>query len=1019
MATPHPIAEMRQALLSDGTVVRVNDHVFLASEHLGEPYHVGRIMEFPVVVAGKGQQARIAWFNRPKDVVNRKHHDPRLLFATMQSDLNPVSAIRGKCTVTHKHYIGKEGLEMYRSLEDHFYFHRLYDRYMQRMYEVVACEAVQNVPLAIQTALRERYQFVVVEQAIADDLIVDRCNCCMCDEWCASAKSVKCAACLKSYHMSCLNPPLLRKPSKGFAWQCASCTREELLGGSSQNTSTPSESDSSSNSSKPVSSSRPKRQTRTATRANVTKTTQKQIKKRVAPTEPRHTPKAPEEMTMTAMWPFRYFNMSTQLLDIESNNNCYPHAKSRIGAKYQADTPDFKLEEALAIVDQSRSSTPLTTEEISQESFGKVQKRRYNKRVGRPIKRRSATSPNPSKEPEQEEVEEENAPIARGTDATLSPMFRRTQWTDDTQDNLEKYMLAVKALPDLPLPPHSGDLLDRALLEYERSNYDASTALSIMARLTTDDFYHVPEWSEEELEAFEQGVRDHGHDFNLIKQRIPNKTMPAIIRFFYQWKKTDRYEPVYSEWTKVYRPTKRIKRRATMGQDGRVSKSPTESLDSEDDSEEETDLTVVPISSYEHANYRCTNCHTTESSIWRRPPSDTDRRRKEFKFVVCDLCGVYWLKYGKNMPITPECLAANNRGRGRPLKAPFEVPKTEKRKQQSEEPIVTSASNADLVAAVTKTEHIPIRKRIKLIKDRINASRQSHAPKPCSLCSHLEPKNKLLVCADCSMSVHNDCIGSVSDKPVPWICDVCTNRRHPKVSSDYTCVICLDTDRDTRRPMKPTSDYKWAHVSCATFIPEVKLVHPETLQPIEYINAIHPARWQKDCEICHNSSGAKVACGDCNKLIHVECAVRNQFQLAFEVVQPPKSFSIPLLSPGAFDPHASGGMMIPQVWCPEHSLLQKHIIPLHARTLDTQDSTFKTYAHLYKSIESDSTSAMRKIYGINYKYARTGSLSLAFHHPRLIKSTIPTASSSHIIPSPRQSAIAAMAKKFVPSSSLL
>ena len=44
-----------------------------------------------------------------------------------------------------------------------------------------------------------------------------------------SSVSVKCAACQKSYHMSCLNPPLIRKPSKGFAWQCAFCTRQEAL----------------------------------------------------------------------------------------------------------------------------------------------------------------------------------------------------------------------------------------------------------------------------------------------------------------------------------------------------------------------------------------------------------------------------------------------------------------------------------------------------------------------------------------------------------------------------------------------------------------------------------------------------------------------------------------------------------------------------------------------------------------------------------------------------------------------
>jgi hypothetical protein len=28
--------------------------------------------------------------------------------------------------------------------------------------------------------------------------------------------------------MSCLSPPLTRKPSKGFAWQCAFCSKKEL-----------------------------------------------------------------------------------------------------------------------------------------------------------------------------------------------------------------------------------------------------------------------------------------------------------------------------------------------------------------------------------------------------------------------------------------------------------------------------------------------------------------------------------------------------------------------------------------------------------------------------------------------------------------------------------------------------------------------------------------------------------------------------------------------------------------------
>ncbi|KAI7864258.1 hypothetical protein BDF14DRAFT_1835918 [Spinellus fusiger] len=1128
MATLHPTADLGQAFLSDGTVVRVNDHVFLASEHLGEPYHVGRIMEFPAAVAGKGQQVRIAWFNRPKDVLNRKHHDPRLLFATMQSDLNPLSAIRGKCTVTHKHYIGKEGLELYRSLDDHFYFYRLYDRYMQRMYEVVTCDAIQNVPPAIQKALQERYQFVVVEQSIVEDLAVDRCNCSVCDEWCPSAKSVKCAACHKGYHMACLSPPLLRKPSKGFAWQCASCTKELLS--SSQNTSPPSESDSGSGNIRPmISTSRPKRQTRTATRTNnttnnnttttttTTTTTDtlykpdikpvQQLKKRTPTLKDK--PKAPQEIAMTNMWPFRYFTMSTQLLDIESNTNCYPHAKSRIGAKYQADTPEAPTEDSQGNNSQMNSqmipqsiALLLTADEGSQDT-SRTGKRKYTRRVGRPLKRRSATSPGPGPgsgsgsvsgsvsgsgpfhEIEQE-MDEKYTPILRGTDSSVTPIFSQTQWSEEKQDMLEQYMDTVKSLPNLPLSSHSGDLLDRALLEFEQSNYNPSVALSVVSQLVAEDFAHVVQWSDKEVSDFEQGVRDYGHDFNLIKQKIHTKQMADIVRFFYQWKKTDRYEPVYSEWTKVYRPTKRIKRRATMAQDSFSGQSSIVSMDSDSDSEE-TDLTVVPTSTYTHNAYRCLNCHTTCSPLWRRPPSDTDRRRKEFSAVLCDACGVYWLKYGKNKPVSSEYLAANHRGRGRPLKIQPE--------KLAETTIFPSANtlNSSPIFSVTNsnrnlklnkgsqklftklhkvhnkyTEQMPIRKRLKLIKERINASRQVKEATSCSLCCQMEPIAQLLVCIDCGMSAHHDCVGAPSDASHPWTCDVCTNRRHPRFNNDYTCSICMVEDT-VGRPKKPTSDYKWAHISCAIFIPEVKFVRTQFLQEVEYINAIHPARANKECTLCHCAAGAKVSCNDCQRLVHVECAAKNNFQLVFELVEPLKSSifllpplsphsttendtkitlktedatedatkdtkedttntsaivgathvpTIPLLPAGIFDTEAPSGMMIPQVWCPDHSLDQRHTIPLHARTLDNEASCIKTYSHLYKFIEADSTPALRKIYGINYKFSCIGHLSPAFHHPRIIKSSIPSENASHSIPTPHQSAIAAMVNKYTASSPL-
>lgn len=77
------------------------------------------------------------------------------------------------------------------------------------------------------------------------------------------------------------------------------------------------------------------------------------------------------------------------------------------------------------------------------------------------------------------------------------------------------------------------------------------------------------------------------------------------------------------------------------------------------DSEEESDPTIVPKATYKKS-YQCMNCLTDESKIWRRSPSDFDRKRKVFSKVLCDDCGIYWLKYAKTKPIAPEKKSANS-----------------------------------------------------------------------------------------------------------------------------------------------------------------------------------------------------------------------------------------------------------------------------------------------------------------------------------------------------------------------
>src|SRR5271156_3806546 len=96
------------------------DHIYLISEPPGEPYYIARIMEFiyldpekeslpeyselPIssTTRRKVKSLRVNWFYRPQDISHKTQTDPRSLYATMHSDINTISAVRGLCTVRHR-----------------------------------------------------------------------------------------------------------------------------------------------------------------------------------------------------------------------------------------------------------------------------------------------------------------------------------------------------------------------------------------------------------------------------------------------------------------------------------------------------------------------------------------------------------------------------------------------------------------------------------------------------------------------------------------------------------------------------------------------------------------------------------------------------------------------------------------------------------------------------------------------------------------------------------------------------
>ena len=167
--------------------------MYLVCEPPGEPYYLGRIMEFlhPNNDTTKPIDAlRINWYYRPRDI-GRKVPDTRVVFATMHSDITPLTALRGKCQIRHRVDIGTP--DAYRKNPDCFWFEKLYDRYIQKNYDLIPTPTIVNVPEKVKKVLDERWKFVLVEQGRGKELTSAVKSCKRCSAYCARYVICSCA----------------------------------------------------------------------------------------------------------------------------------------------------------------------------------------------------------------------------------------------------------------------------------------------------------------------------------------------------------------------------------------------------------------------------------------------------------------------------------------------------------------------------------------------------------------------------------------------------------------------------------------------------------------------------------------------------------------------------------------------------------------------------------------------------------------------------------------------------------
>ncbi|KAF5373286.1 hypothetical protein D9615_007375 [Tricholomella constricta] len=454
-----------RVFLKNGEEVKINDHVYCSPSWAvrdGTPYSIARIMEFlPPEDVPRGPEAdnylytrvRLAWYYRPGDVSDRSVADSRLLLAAIFSEVCDINQLRARCHVVHRDKISD--LSGWKKRPDRFYFNRLFDPYVKKEFEIIPSTDVRNLPDNIRETLISRYEYVVAEKEMIPDLTDSR-----------------------FFHMRCVQPPLMAKPSRGYGWTCAPCSRKHEEEVDSHDV-------------------------RHATPVTISKKSNAPaVRGRGRPRKDKTQAEREENMMVKhfKMWPFRYFGQHTVAEDtLDPDDLIFPRTATRHGPKFQA-TVALAPELDIAPSDPDERGGDNTI-----ENLGII---------------------NTLTEAEIAEVE------ACKRDLTNDVKLQSSvDWLTEVIRRFSEAALAAKPLTSVNMrfPMRLEKVcLNAAMID---PHFEAMVKWKKYETAYTDR-----EWTRDEIAAFEDAIISHGAELRAVREEVATRSMPEVVRFYGLWK---------------------------------------------------------------------------------------------------------------------------------------------------------------------------------------------------------------------------------------------------------------------------------------------------------------------------------------------------------------------------------------------------------------------------------------------------------------------------------------------------
>ncbi|KAI9166974.1 E3 ubiquitin-protein ligase SNT2 [Paramyrothecium foliicola] len=970
--------ENGRMVADDGTVLEPNDHVYLVCEPPGEPYYLGRIMEFLHFQNDSARPVdavRINWYYRPKDI-GRKAPDTRMVFATMHSDISPLTSLRGKCQIRHRVEIAS--MDEYRKTPDSFWFEKLYDRYIQKNYDLIPTRSIVNVPEKVKKVLDERWKYVLVEQGRGKELISAVKLCKRCSGYCASRAQER--------KLEARHTPNVVDPHGDEVEE------DELLEEDEDDHNTG----------------------------------------RTSPAEDDHNHHqgTAEQVYQASLWPYRYLGIHCKPEDaLDYDDRIYPRASTRVGPKHQAAVSPWpgqpvQYVKPLEIKRGGKNQGKLSKEALAAHEAEKA--------------RRGQRPPWVQDQPPgyvaRGEDYDESDP-----NCTATLLWKPPAPETISEEQINDYMSSAKNMwKKLNLPERSTNLQDIAMETLCRNKFKPSKALETLAE-TDHIIFKEPSLLPAEQKKFEEAISKYGSELHLVMKHVKTLSPGEVVRYYYTWKKTDRGKQVWGSapGRKGKREAKKAEAAASKFADDLADNDDDSAFDSMKATEKKRSFVCQFCSTTHSRQWR--RAPNSAQSIISENGAKANSKDKGNQCVtaLCRRCAELWRRYGIRWEDIEEVSKKLTQS-GRAWRRKQDEELLKELQAAQEMGMLTPDRGSTPASTVTPTLQEPPRKKLKGAPEKdldnvssdagsaagIAASKKkekslegtpsvTEMPKPrtlpCAICNQLEPLgDQHLSCRECRLTVHRNCYGVMDSRnQAKWTCEMCANDKSPQVSIHYKCVLCpvehtehdfieqpklthhkkkmseKDREREKlevqqarkaadyfrkkqedmnrpvnpREPLKRTADNNWVHVTCAVWTPEVKFGNAKVMEPSEGIPSIPRSRYDETCQVCQKQEGACVYCHQCRVPYHVECARQHGHVLGFDVT-PVKSsrrdqFNIVTLN-------GESGTMSAAIWCKDHVPTKTVTHQMHDVVNESGLNALQLFVQNYKQADLTLTGTVRK-----------------------------------------------------------